>query len=265
MPVINVVFPEGRHKVLTMSYDDGRTADRRLVSIFNQYGLKGTFHLNSGLLGIKDRLDREEIAKLYSGHEVSAHTFTHPSMARCPREQIIREIMDDRDSLETICGYAVRGMSYPNGSYNSELQEMLPHLGIEYARVVKSTGSFDMPDNPYEWKPTCHHKEGMMALAEQFLAFSKQQNLYMMYVWGHSYEFELDNNWELIEGFCRLTGHRTDIWYATNMEIIDYFRAFRQLRFSASRRLVWNPGAASVWLTVDQDIVEVPGGRQLSL
>ena len=51
MKVIYICFPEGKHKVLTMSYDDGKLADRRLVSIFNHYGIKGTFHLNSGMHG----------------------------------------------------------------------------------------------------------------------------------------------------------------------------------------------------------------------
>ena len=45
---IYTCFPGGKHKVLTMSYDDGRDSDVRLVGIFNQYGIKGTFHLNSG-------------------------------------------------------------------------------------------------------------------------------------------------------------------------------------------------------------------------
>ena len=44
------LFPEGKTKALTMSYDDGQIFDRRLISIFNKYGIKGTFHLNSGIL-----------------------------------------------------------------------------------------------------------------------------------------------------------------------------------------------------------------------
>ena len=35
--------PQGLKKALTFSYDDGREFDRRLVEIFNQHGLKGTF------------------------------------------------------------------------------------------------------------------------------------------------------------------------------------------------------------------------------
>ncbi|THF76884.1 polysaccharide deacetylase family protein [Cohnella fermenti] len=265
MSKINLAFPEGKIKVLTMSYDDGVYADRKLVEIFNRHGIKGTFHLNSGLMGEPGRIAAEEAADLYKGHEISAHTVTHPTIARCPKETIVREIMDDREGLESIAGYPVRGMSYPNGSYSPEIKAMLPHLGIEYARVVKSTGQFGLPDDLFEWQPTCHHKQDLMALGEQFVGFHKQQYLYLMYVWGHSYEFDNDGNWELIESFCRLAGGRSDIWYATNMEIVDYLNAFRQLKFAASTRFVWNPGASSVWLSVDGEIVEVPGGSRQSL
>ncbi len=44
-------YPQGLKKALTFSYDDGREFDRA-VEIFNQHGLKGTFHLNSGTLGL---------------------------------------------------------------------------------------------------------------------------------------------------------------------------------------------------------------------
>jgi hypothetical protein len=265
MPKILLCYPEGRHKALTMSYDDGVAADRRLVDIFNRNGIKGTFHINSGLFGEGERITEAEAVTLYRGHEVSAHTLTHPTIARCPKEQLVYEITEDRKRLEKAFGYTVRGMSYPNGSFNKQIKEMLPHLGIEYARVVQSTKGFGIPDDWLEWKPTCHHKDNLMLLAESFVALHKKQYLYLMYVWGHSYEFNGDNNWELIEGFCEYAGGRDDIWYATNMEIVDYMNAFHQLKFSASQEFVYNPSSISVWLSVDQSMVEVKGGSQTHL
>ncbi|MFC0215641.1 polysaccharide deacetylase family protein [Paenibacillus chartarius] len=265
MPRVVVSFPEGKHKALTMSYDDGRNADKRLVEIFNKYGIKGSFHINGGLLGGEDRLTAEEAAALYLGHEVSAHTLTHPTIARCPKEQLVYEINEDRRVLEAVVGYPVRGMSYPNGSFNSGIKSMLPHLGIEYSRPVQTTGGFGMPDDWYEWKPTCHHNDKLLERAESFLQLHKRQYLYLMYVWGHSYEFDNDSNWDVIERFCAAVGGRDDIWYATNIEIVDYMNAFAGLKFSASRELVYNPSAQSVWLEVDGRIVEVGGGKQVSL
>ncbi|MFB9754185.1 polysaccharide deacetylase family protein [Paenibacillus hodogayensis] len=265
MPNVLMVFPEGKHKVLTMSYDDGVTADKRLVNLFNEYGVKGTFHLNSGLAGRPGRLPLEEFAELYKGHEVAAHTMNHPTIARCSKEQIVEEVAGDRKALERAVGYPVRGFSYPNGSFNQQIKEMLPYLGIEYARTVNSHGDFRMPDDFLEWNPTCHHNGNLLELAEVFKKADKRQYVYMMYVWGHSYEFDQKENWDLIERFCQSIGGRDDIWYATNIDIVDYLKAYRLLRFSASMDIVYNPSYGSVWLDVGGKTVEAKGGCQTVL
>lgn len=263
MAAIYVCYPGGRFKALTMSYDDGRKADRRLVDIFNRNGIKGTFHINSAFFGSTqhDRLTEQECVELYRGHEVSCHTLTHPTIARCPKEELVHQVMEDRKNLERIFKYTIRGMSYPNGSYNQQIKEMLPHLGIEYSRVVETThGGFGLPHDWLEWKATCHHNDSLMKHGEAFVALHKKQYLYLMYVWGHSYEFDNQNNWEIMEQFCAFAGGREDIWYAANIEIVDYMKAFSRLQFSAALDFVHNPSAASVWLSVDGEIAEIPGG-----
>lgn len=138
-------FPGGKHKALTMSYDDGRTQDRRLIEIFNQNGIKGTFHLNSGLFDRGDRILPEEISSLYAGHEVACHTVTHPTIARCPLPEVAQEVLEDRKFLESVTGTPVRGLSYPNGSVTEEIEKLLPSLGIRYSggrllRQLRSAG-----------------------------------------------------------------------------------------------------------------------------
>lgn len=85
----------GKMKAVTFSYDDAVTQDQRLIEIFNKYNMKATFNLNSELLGKPNMLIREdvtvahvkprpcEIANIYKGHEVAAHTLTHPSLPKC--------------------------------------------------------------------------------------------------------------------------------------------------------------------------------------
>lgn len=262
---VQLAFPEGKHKVLTLSYDDGRTADQRLVSLLNAHGIKATFHLNSGLAGQHDRISMDNVADLYRGHEVAAHTVNHPTLARCAKEQIVSEIAEDRKALENVAGYPVRGFSYPNGSFNRHIKEMLPFLGIEYARTVASHGDFRMPDDFMEWNPTCHHNQNLLALTETFKQYNRKHHLYMMYVWGHSYEFDQANNWDLIESFCESVSHRDDIWYATNIEIVDYIKGYEILRFAASMDFVYNPSYHSIWLEVSGTVVEVKGGAQTKL
>ena len=267
MRVIYHCFPGGKFKALTMSYDDGKIFDRRLVSIFNDNGIRGTFHLNAGLTARdENRVQPAEFKSLYKGHEVSCHTFTHPTIARCPIPAVMEQVLEDRKTLESAVGYPVRGLSYPNGSYNGEIEKLLPLAGIRYSRTVNSTGTFAVPENFLEWNPTCHHKGRLMELGEQFQGLYKKQCLYLMYVWGHSYEFDIDNNWGLMEDFCRMMGGRDDIWYATNIEIVDDMEAFSRLRFAADQSFVENPNAQSVWISVDnQEPVEIPGGQIVKL
>ncbi|MCM1134611.1 MAG: polysaccharide deacetylase family protein [Clostridium sp.] len=264
MKIVYICFPGGKHKALTMSYDDGREEDRRLVEIFNRYGIKGTFHLNSGLSAV-GRIPKEEWKELYKGHEISCHTVTHPTIGRCPIEQVAIQVLEDRRALERIAGYPVRGLSYPNGSYNEEIVKLLPGLGIEYSRVVGDTDNFALPENFLTWKATCHHNHNLLKNGEQFCALNKTQYLYLMYVWGHSYEFTQDNNWELMEEFCRMTGGREDIWYATNIEIVDYMKAAKNLKFTVDETMVYNPNACSIWIQVDKDFYEIPGGETVEI
>ena len=42
-------FPGFKLKAVTLSYDDGVRQDKRLISIMQKYGLKGTFNINAGL------------------------------------------------------------------------------------------------------------------------------------------------------------------------------------------------------------------------
>ena len=41
-------WPGFLRKAVTLSYDDGVVFDKRLISIMDKYGLKGTFNINSG-------------------------------------------------------------------------------------------------------------------------------------------------------------------------------------------------------------------------
>ncbi|MCL6459167.1 MAG: polysaccharide deacetylase family protein [Gorillibacterium sp.] len=258
-------FPGGKTKTVTLSFDDGREDDRRLVQVLNTYNLKGTFHLNSGSLGKEKFVTMEEAATLYQGHEISVHTVTHPFLDQISPECIVREIRDDRIALERLAGYPVRGMSYPFGLYTNEVVQLLPSLGIEYARTVLSTGKFNLPQDYLQWHPTCHHKQ-MVENAERFIGPKPWgAPMELLYVWGHSFEFENDGNWELIDHFGEIISGRDDIWYASNAQIATYAYALKRLRFTACEHMVENPSALSVWIDIDGEPIEIPAGALVQL
>ncbi|MRR36666.1 polysaccharide deacetylase, partial [bacterium] len=83
-----MLFPGGRRKALSLSYDDGTIHDRTMVSILNRYGIRATFHLNSAKLGQEGCVSAAEVRSLYSGHEIASHTMNHPNLCEFDESMI---------------------------------------------------------------------------------------------------------------------------------------------------------------------------------
>jgi len=97
---------------------------------------------------------------------------------------------------------------------------MLDELGFKYARTVWSSHNFDVQTDLLRFRPTCHHDdEKLFELAEEFLAMETDEPK-IFYVWGHSYEFMGNDNWDRIEKLCQMLSGRDDIFYGTNAEVL---------------------------------------------
>ena len=224
----------GKMKALTFSYDDGTLQDRRLVEIFNKYGLKATFNLNSGLFGNRGRLNvegvltetnkvfDEEIKGLYDGHEVAGHTLHHPTLNQIGDEDVIRQVEDDRKYLQELVGYNVCGMAYPCGGVDDRVVKLIEdNTGIRYARTTISTYNYELQEDLLRFNPTISHYEfdKMVEMGEEFLRLEPDRpQLY--YIWGHSYEFDAYQTWERFEEFCKMMSNHDDIFYGTNYQVL---------------------------------------------
>lgn len=280
MTDVRMRFPEGKQKALTLSYDDGVEQDVRLIEIMQKNGLKGTFNLNSGRYPaqpvprepgkVHRRMTKESATSLYggSGMEVAVHGLSHCFMDRLPSNLCLEEIVQDRKNLEEQFGTIVRGMAYPYGTFSDDLVQMLRYAGIAYARTTVSTEKFDVPKDWLRWNPTCHHKNSrLMELARDFAENRRRnfRNPWLFYLWGHSYEFEQDDNWPVIEEFASYMAGRPDIWYATNLEICDYVENWYRLIFSMDGSRVFNPTCCDLYLNTGEETLCVPPGQQLTL
>lgn len=260
-----LLWPGGRRKAFTLSYDDGIEQDRRLLRMLNRLGVKATFNLNSGLMGQTGRVSAgkkevdhnkiaaEDISSVYRGHEIAAHGLYHSSIYGMDPARCCYEILTCRQELEAMLGHPVTGYAYAFGSFDDTVLQAIRACGITYARTIRSTHSFDIPQDFLTWDPTCHHDdEALGSLTEQFLDDGPYFSLYspakLFYVWGHSYEFDQNDNWEHIEHFLEKVSGRDDIWYAANGEICSYVSAYRRLIFSADSSTVFNPTSYSIWL-----------------
>ncbi len=229
----------GKMKAVTFSYDDGVTQDKRLIEILNKYGLKATFNINSELLGKSNtlvrggvtvnhnKIDPKDVKAVYSGHEVAAHTLTHPLLPNSTDSEVVRQVEEDRLNLSGLVGYEVVGMAYPGGGVNNNerVAELIrKNTGIKYARTITSTYAYDPQTNLYRFNPTVYHvmenrKERLMELAEEFVNLAPETPK-IFYVWGHSYEFDIADTWDYFEEFCKMISGRDDIYYGTNKEVL---------------------------------------------
>lgn len=170
-------------------------------------------------------------------------------------------------------------MAYPDtgivtfgnfGTYE-EVKHYLKELDIAYSRTLGGdNNSFLLPSDFYAWMPTTHHDNPqIMEWIDEFTGmdtsitkmYHARRTPRLFYVWGHSFEFDNNNNWEHIEEICKKISGKEDIWYATNIEICDYVQAYKQLRYSADGRMVYNPTVTEIWMDYDGKTVAVKPGE----
>lgn len=274
-------FPGGRAKAFTLSYDDGTVFDKRLIELFNKYNVKATFNLNSQRMidsdenisvnGRRRRIGTNEYAELIKNtdHEIAVHTCNHPSLGTLPIASQVLEIINDRKNLEKFFGKIIRGMAYPNGTWavSDKTVEAVKAAQIEYARLTDPSHNFDLPENPLLLHPTCHHNDGkVFDLIDEFLNAQVERYANMFYLWGHSYEFDEKDNWEQIENILKKISGKDDVWYATNIEIIDYINAYKNLKFDVELNTVYNPTATKLCFTYDyKKLITVNPGETLKI
>ena len=166
------------------------------------------------------RMNTEGLKELYQGHEIAAHCLTHADLPKYDEETIRNEILEDKKNLEERFGQPVVGMAYPFGTYNDTVVDIARACGIRYSRTVERTGNFGLPEEPLTLNPTCHHNDAdVMDLIDRFLA-SDSEEPQLFYLWGHSYEFDVDQNWDRMEEILKkLSGH-DEIFYGTNREVL---------------------------------------------
>ncbi|MHA7899956.1 MAG: polysaccharide deacetylase family protein [Henriciella sp.] len=160
LPKTNVVWPNGAHAAIALTYDDALDSQlEAAVPHLDALGLKGTFYVS---LGFDERDEKvrawREVAS--AGHELGNHTLVHPCRASLPgrewvapnrdldqysREQLLSELREANDLLEEIDGKTKRTFAYTCGdttvggeSFIADLEPLF--LG---ARSVERDARFD--------------------------------------------------------------------------------------------------------------------------
>lgn len=270
-------YPGGKSKALTFSYDDGCPTDVRLADIFFDRGMKATFNFTNNSKFTKEEIKENFLSK---GHEIAVHGAYHRAPGNIRPIEGIIDVLDCRLKLEETTDLIIRGMAYPDtgitafgnfGSYEA-VKQYLKELDIAYARTLGGDNNlFLIPSDFYAWMPTAHHKNPkIFDYADEFINLDLSVKTYharryprLFYIWGHSYEFDNDNNWQRIADICDKFKDNDDIWFATNIEIYDYITAYKSLHYSANGHKIYNPTLINLWIDVDGALFEIKSGETI--
>lgn len=269
--MIKKLYPNGKSKAFNVSYDDGVLQDVRFVNLLNQYGLKGTFNLNSGLMEnefewihetgcIVKRLSKEKVLSLYDGHEVASHTLTHPFMQEKTENEIMKELEVDKKNLEKLFGKQIKGFAVPFDYYSDLIESCVKKCGFEYARISEETLSFAPQTNYHRWKSTVFHLDSSLEkLTEDFI--NTDEELALFQIAGHSYDLDTENMWDKIKTILKKISSQKDILPMTTIEIIDYLKAMEQVEITESH--IINNSEQTLWFLVDDVVHEVEAKKEL--
>ena len=102
------LFPNGKKKVVTFSYDDGSRNDIRLIETLDKYGAKATLNLVSNWTCAEKTLHKDEIIEISKTHEIANHTKDHVWNERVPLDQMVSQVIDAKNFF-IVCVFLLSG------------------------------------------------------------------------------------------------------------------------------------------------------------
>ena len=164
-------------KLFVFAIDDGTVFDKKVIDIFNKYGISATFNLNSGLqdyVWYKDwlevsRLKLEENKNIYEGHEVASHSLTHPFLTSLSDEDIYKEVKEDIDNLKNIFSREIHSFSFPFDGFDEKSINIIKSLGITHIILPCIDDSFRYPADTYHIKVTSWNIDDALRKVKRFI------------------------------------------------------------------------------------------------
>ncbi len=266
-------FQNGKRYACTFSYDDGGAQDIRLAELFRKYGMKCTFNLMSKVLSDPNSpINLGNLKEVYAGHEIAAHTFSHPHLEKMAIKEQYDEMIKDREIMEPAWGQIIRGFAYPFGTFSDDTLTAMKTAGLVYGRTTASQiNGFALPTDFTRWNPTTHHNESAEVVRRFVYNVEKApwRAGALLYIWGHSYEFDNANmpvKWEEFEETLKtLSALEHDVWFATNGEIYDYVNAMKSVRMSANGKILYNPTDTDVWVSCGDENIKIGASQTVEL
>jgi len=232
----------------TTSWDDGSIYDIKLSKMLLKYNIKGTFYIPLKNEQIPKILSREEIKLISDTFEIGGHTYNHTILTKVSLERAREEVKSCKNALEDIIGKEIQAFCFPRGKYTQSLAVLVKECGFTYARTVTPLRIKKVVDikrglmhTSLQVYPHKHYTywisilkgnvEGLknyirvtnvikdwFKLAKKLLEYSYETGA-VFHLWGHSWEIEKYNLWEILEQFLKYVNKRNNVIFCTNTEL----------------------------------------------
>jgi len=271
--MVRKLYPGGKTKAFNISYDDGVVQDIRFVEMLNRYGMKGTFNLNYGLMhnhftwqhecGMTvRRIPKEQICRVYAGHEIASHSYSHPYFDHMDEAEILKELGADKFFLEKLTGGEVAGYATPFYYYSDRMAGCARYCGFEYARISEESNDYSVPRDFYRWRGSKFHwDDDLEDFVEGFLL--SDQELALCQIVGHSYDLDVMDRWDMMERICCRVSQCGDVWPATHIDLVRYLGAVNMAHIT--HRGIANESGVPLWFAVNGVTVMLQPGESIMI
>lgn len=133
--------------VVSITFDDGlRSQYTNAIPLLDRYGFTSTQYIPTAGVGDPGRVTVDMIRSMYAGgHQIAAHTVTHPHLTTLSPERLQSELTESRQTLEAIIGAPVLDFASPYGDYNADV---LAAIGRVF-RTHRTASSGDNTTSPF--------------------------------------------------------------------------------------------------------------------
>jgi len=247
--------------IITTSWDDGHSLDLKLRKLLKKYKIPATFYIPVKNIGrgrefkyLRGRkpLTFNQIKKIAKDFDIGGHTLNHTDLTKVSLKIAKKEILEGKKILENIIGREIISFSYPWGSYNQEIVELVKKCGFYGARTnhlfVRT-----MKD-PFKMgtiiRAGMHSKRGYVfnfirqlinSNDLKFSHFILKNRLFdkswdqiaiktlefvienggIWHLWGHSWELEKNNGWKRLDAvFKRIKNIERTIKLVNTSELL---------------------------------------------
>ncbi len=127
--------PPKPETVVSLTFDDGHEGQYQLRQVFKDFGVRGTFYLNSETMGIWPRMSWEEAENLArDGNDIGGHTLTHAKLTQVSPAEAMRQVCEDRENLQER-GFDPVSFAYPFGAFDATAEKAVEDCGYATGRT----------------------------------------------------------------------------------------------------------------------------------